>query len=134
MTVMDQQGVEVLQLRRPFRFFFHRLEIADNLGRPLGALQKRFSLLRRIYVIENARGEERMTLFGPILHPWTFKILKQGEEVGKIQKKWSGIGRELFTDADNFGIEFSPAVDPDERMLLIASVFLIDFIHFENRN
>lgn len=27
-------------------------------------------------------------------------------KVGLIQKRWSGIGKEMFTDADNFGVTF----------------------------
>ena len=26
------------------------------------------------------------------------------QEVGKISKKWSGLAKEYFTDADNFGV------------------------------
>ena len=33
-------------------------------------------------------------------------------EVGKISKQWSGLAREFFTDADNFGVscKFNPPV------------------------
>ena len=27
------------------------------------------------------------------------------QEVGKISKKWSGLAKEYFTDADNFGVQ-----------------------------
>ena len=27
------------------------------------------------------------------------------QEVGKISKKWSGLAKEFFTDADNFGVQ-----------------------------
>jgi len=73
-------------------------------------------------------------LFGPILHPWTFEI-REGEEVfGKITKKWSGLLKEGFTDADNFGVTF-PADWPNEiKAILLGAVFLIDFVHFEDKN
>ena len=34
---------------------------------------------------------------------------KNGDEVGKVTKQWSGLVKEMFTDTDNFGIncEFS---------------------------
>ena len=32
-------------------------------------------------------------------------------QVGKITKQWSGIGKELFTDADNFGVSFPKDLD-----------------------
>ncbi len=133
MTLMDQGGNVFLKLRRPFRFMFHRIEVEDAHGRPLGAVERRFSLLRRIYEVMDAGGQSRLTLFGPVFRPWTFEIRRGDEVMGKIQKKWSGLGREMFTDADNFGVEFYPGLDPDDRLLLLAAVFLIDFVHFENR-
>ncbi len=133
MTLLDQGGNVFLRLRRPFRFMFHRIEVFDAEDRPLGAVERRFSLLRRIYDVLDTQGQTRITLFGPVFRPWTFEIRKSNEVVGKIQKKWSGLGRELFTDADNFGIEFSPLLDHDDRLRLLAAVFLIDFVHFENR-
>ena len=97
-------------------------------------MKRNFSLLRRIYTVYGADGREAFQLFGPILHPWTFQIRSRGTEVGKITKKWSGLLKESFTDADNFGVLF-PADWPVERKgLFLGAVFLIDFVHFENRN
>ena len=37
------------------------------------------------------------------------------QEVGKITKQWSGLGKEMFTDADNFGINFPMDLDVKVR-------------------
>ena len=74
---------------------------------------------------------EIFQLYGPILHPWTFIIRIGDREVGKITKKWSGLLKEAFTKADNFGITFPTGVDLIRKSLLLGAVFLIDFVHFE---
>jgi uncharacterized protein YxjI len=133
-TVTDlSKNTAVLSLRRPFRFIFHRLEVRTADGQPIGALQKRWTWFRRKYTVENAQGQEIATLFGPFWRPWTFKIMVPGSEaeLGLIQKKWSGLAKEMFTQADNFWIELDQVRDPQLRTLLFASTVLIDVVHFE---
>lgn len=127
------QGRPILSLRRPFRFIFHRLEVSTADGQPIGALQKRWTWFRRKYEIEDASGNVIATLFGPFWRPWTFKILLPGQtqEVGLIQKRWSGLAKEMFTQADNFGVDFEQVSDPALRALLFASTVIIDVVHFE---
>ena len=48
--------------------------------------------------------------FSEILNIWYCKV-------GKISKQWSGLGKEVFTDADNFGINFP--LDLDVKVALI---------------
>jgi hypothetical protein len=39
---------------------------------------------------------------------WDFKfITKSGREIGTVTKKWAGLGKELFTSADNYIISLS---------------------------
>jgi uncharacterized protein YxjI len=123
----------VLKLKRPFRFYFHELKIMEPGGRTLGTIQRRFSLLRRIYSVLDRSGNEIFQLFGPILHPWTFEIRKNEKEYGKITKKWSGLLKEGFSDADNFGVTFPATWDVSVKSLFLGAVFLIDFVHFENK-
>jgi uncharacterized protein YxjI len=127
--VSEVGGRVLLKLRRPFRFFFHRLEVSDADGRPLGAIQREWSFLRRIYTIEGA-GQPAQ-LFGPILKPWTFELRVGERVVGVIQKRWSGLAKEMFTDADNFGADLSQVSDPALKALACAAIVLIDIVHFE---
>jgi uncharacterized protein YxjI len=126
---------QLLVLHRPFRFIFHRLEVRDTQGNLLGAIQRKWTWFRRKYLVENASGETVATLFGPFFRPWTFKIQlgHGGQEVGMIQKKWSGLLKEAFTDADNFWIDYAAIEDPQLRAVLFAAMVLIDIVHFENR-
>ncbi len=52
-------------------------------------------------------------------------------QVGKISKHWSGIAREAFTDADNFGVSFPMDLDVRMKATLLGALFLIDFMFFE---
>lgn len=67
-----------LRAVRPFRFYFHRINVYDAQGDLLGSVQRRFALMRRIYDVLDSSGHAMFQLFGPILHPWTFEI-KQGD-------------------------------------------------------
>jgi len=123
----------VLHLRRPFRFFLHRLEVSDHAGAKLGAIQRRWTWFRRKYVVEGPDGAEVATLFGPFFRPWTFQVMLPGgeREVALIQKKWSGLLKEWITEADNFWVQFDDVPDPRLRALLFSATVLIDAVHFE---
>ena len=132
--VARADGSTVLNLERPFRFFFHKLDVRDAQGKLLGTIEREFSLLRRLYRIYSSRGMEMFRLYGPLLHPWTFEIRENDRQVGKITKKWSGLAKEAFTDADNFAVEMPPGKDAETKSVLLGAVFLIDFVHFERSN
>ena len=126
----------VLELRRKFRFFFHRLEVFDHQGSKLGAIERQWTWFRRKFTVEGPTGEEVATLFGPFWRPWTFEIRLPGDEhaSGVVQKKWSGLLKEAFTEADNFWVELDRVEDPNLRALLFSATVLIDVVHFEKKN
>jgi hypothetical protein len=122
-----------LTLSRPFTWFFARIEVLGEGGRPLGTIQQRFSILRKRLDVLAPGGRVLARITGPLLHPWTF-IATAGEsdrELGRIEKKWSGGVSELFTDADTFLVTFGGA-DATLRRLLLAAAVLVDFRWFED--
>lgn len=130
--VLDVGTREVaLTLHRPFRFIFHQLEVRAPDGTRLGTIQRRWSWIRRIYSILDPEGREVAMLFGPVFRPWTFEVQVGGAVRGMIQKRWSGLAKEMFTDADNFRIELEQIEDDQLRALVFAATVLIDVVHFE---
>ncbi len=120
-----------LRLNRRFRFIFHRLEVQAGSGESLGAIEMRWSWFRRIYDIQDATGRVVAQLYGPFLRPWTFEVRVGDRVVGQIQKRWSGLGKELFTDADNFGVDLHSLDDAALKVLVFAATVLVDVVHFE---
>lgn len=134
MRITDPQGQVQLTLRRPWNWFFSELHVTDATGARVGMIDQKFALFSRRFVITDAAGTELGQLHGPFFRPWTFRVMAGGQQVGKISKQWSGLLKEAFTDADNFGVEFGPSMSPALRTLVLAATFLIDFLYFEDRN
>ncbi|MEO6594796.1 MAG: phospholipid scramblase-related protein [Planctomycetota bacterium] len=129
--VYDASGQQLGRGEKPFRWFFHRMEVFDG-DQSIGAVQRKFSWLHRVFAIENAAGQEVMELKSPLFRIWTFTLWFQGQEVGVIRKKWGGLLKEMFTDADVFGLEVKKHVPLEVRKLLLIATFLVDFTCFEN--
>ncbi len=130
--VYDAAGLEVLRGEKPFRFFFHRMEVFEG-SRKLGSIQRRWSWIHRKFSVEDPQGQEVLSILSPLFRIWTFKLLFREQEVGRISKKWGGLLREMFTDADTFGIEYTAGGDLEPlRPVLLMATFLVDFTCFEN--
>jgi uncharacterized protein YxjI len=134
MHVSTTEGQPAYVMKRPFRFWFYEISVHDTHERLLGTVTKQFSVVNRRYVLQPANGGETYEIFGPLFRPWTFTLKKDGVECGMISKKWSGLGKEMLTDADHFGVEFPPQASVDLKALFLGAVFLIDFAHFEDNN
>jgi uncharacterized protein YxjI len=57
----------------------------------------------------------------------------QGEELGRVTKKWAGLGKELFTNADTYVITLSDSAAgrPEIAQLLLAAGLAIDTVFKE---
>ena len=134
LELKSPEGSTLLRLRRPFHWWLSHMDVEDAQGQRLGSIQQRFAFFERLYEVCGPSGEVLAVLRGPFFKPWTFHLELGGREVGKIQKQWSGLGKEMFTTADNFGVSFMDVGDARLRTLVVAATFLIDFVHFEKRN
>ncbi|KAJ1464406.1 hypothetical protein T484DRAFT_1649648, partial [Baffinella frigidus] len=57
-----------------------------------------------------------------------------GQEVAKIVKVWSGLSKELCTDADNFELNFNNVQKPVSKARLLGSLFLLNQLYFEGKS
>ena len=59
---------------------------------------------------------------------------REGRELARVEKKWSGMLTEAFTDADRFRVAFdAPELSPDERALVLSAGIFIDLQYFERK-
>lgn len=113
------------------------MEVYSINGQLVGTIEQNWSLLRANFSIKNAAGETVLKIDGPCC-TWSicgdveFSVMSvDGEtKVGKITKQWAGLAREMFTDADLFGVTFPMDLDVHVKALLLATTFLIVSILF----
>lgn len=130
----DTSRQPMMKAHHPFRFYFQRLEVYDNDGRMIGALQQRFSLLSKRFDVQNDKGMTIMEVSSPIWKVWTFPFKHNGQQIAQVAKKWAGFLSEAFTDKDKFLVEFQdPALKENERRLVLAAALFIDLQYFEKK-
>lgn len=147
MAITDNQGMEVARFMRPFKCTvrcctcycpcqLQEMEVTAA-GQTVGTIQQKWDACNPIYKICDANGEQVLEIKGPVCAisccaDINFEVMTMdGTVVGKVTKQWSGVAREAFTDADNFGVNFPIDLDVRIKTVLLAAVFLIDFMFFE---
>lgn len=124
----------VLRAVHPFRFFFQRLEVFTADGRALGAIQQRWAFFSKRFDVEDPTGRVILTVSSPLWRPWTFAFERDGQELARVEKKWGGMLREAFTDADRFRVLYqSHQLGLEERSLVLAAGIFIDLQYFEQK-
>ncbi len=132
--VVENGGAPVLQASRDFFWLRSHLRV-DADGRRIGALNRIFGLGRKFALVD-PDDREITRLSGGLFRRHTFIAQSAGGgEIARVTKQWSGFGREMFTDADTFVVQFTDAgTDNDFRLLMLASAFAIDLDFFENQS
>ena len=124
----------VLRVVHPFRLFFQRLEVSTADGRSIGAIQQRWALFSKRFDVTDNSGRVLLSVSSPFWRPWTFAFQRDGRELARVEKKWSGMLQEAFTDADRFRVAFeSPELGLEERSLVLAAGIFIDLSYFERK-
>jgi len=129
----DGARQEAFRAHHPFRFFFQRLEVSQG-GRPVGVIQQRFSVFTKRFDVLDANGALLFEMKSGLFKLWTFPFFRGEQQVGVIEKKWSGVFNEVFTDKDNFRVAFTdPALTLDQRLLMLAAAVFVDLQYFERK-
>lgn len=131
-TIFNQQKQKVFDLNFPFRWFFKTLILTDADGREIGHLEERFAIFRKKFDVYDNQRRVVAKINSSFFKFWTFEFFDHGRSLGKIQKKWSGMLGEIFTDKDNFVVTFTPMTNPDTKALMLATCLMVDIIYFEN--
>ncbi|XP_069976399.1 phospholipid scramblase 2 isoform X2 [Penaeus vannamei] len=145
MKIMDNSQNEVIHLNRPlacdsclFPCCLQSIEVTSPPGTVIGSIHQEWSILAPKFTVRNASDDVILRIEGPfctysICGDVEFQVLSPdgSTQVGKISKQWTGLAKEAFTDADNFGITFPIDLDVKMKATLLGAVFLIDAIYFE---
>ena len=128
-------GRALLSIHRGVRLLRASVTVSRE-GQLLGTFQAKLLSLGGAFRVFDAQQREVALIKGD-WKGWNFVMTSaSGEELGRVTKKWAGIGKELFTTADNYVISLNAraAGDPTIGPLLLAAGVAIDTVFKEDND
>ncbi len=127
--VKTPDGQPVLRVKRGVSIFLSSVEVFDEQDQLIGIFKQKFFSIGGKFEVMDSEGRPLCMLKGHWLS-WNFNFVKGNTVFANVSKKWDGIGKELFTSADNYMVEISNEVPENNalRTLILAAVLCIDMV------
>lgn len=127
-VVATKEGEQLVRIKRKSTMFRSKVQVLDENDQHIGTFKQSFRIGGGFRVLD-PQGQIAFDLKGKWT-TWEFSFKLGDKELGKITKKWAGLGKELFTSADNYiiNIQEDVPVDHPVRKLIIASAMSIDMV------
>jgi uncharacterized protein YxjI len=128
-VITDTEKAVLLTIKRGFTFLRSQVEVFNGEGVLIGRFRQRLLSVGGKFDVQDATGNLICRLEGKWTG-WNFSFKRDEKVLATVSKKWAGIGRELFTSADNYMISIDESVAPEDeaRPLILAAVMCIDMV------
>jgi uncharacterized protein YxjI len=134
MTPFDIQirtpdGKQIVRITRGISLFLSKVTVLDEQGQIIGGFKQKLFSIGGSFNVLDANNNPICLLKGK-WSGWDFRFMAGDTQLAHVTKKWAGIGKELFTSADNYVLEISESVPTDNagRQLILAAVMCIDMV------
>jgi uncharacterized protein YxjI len=127
--VKNAMGQTVVRVKRGVSFFVSTVEVFDEKDFLIGRFVQKFFSIGGKFDVQDANGNLLCKLTGEWTS-WEFKFASEAMEYATVSKKWAGLGKEMFTTADNYVLTINEGTPKDGpiRKLIIAAVMCIDMV------
>jgi uncharacterized protein YxjI len=127
--VRTPDGQPVLCVRRGIALFLSKVDVMDEREQRVGGFAQKFFSFRDKFSVLGANDQPLCVLQGNWTS-WDFKFMAGDQELARVSKQWAGLGKELFTSADNYILQINPVVPADNpvRLLILGAVMCIDLV------
>jgi uncharacterized protein YxjI len=122
-------GETLITVKRGISIFLSKVDVLDKSGQRIGGFKQKLFSIGGSFSVLGADDSVICQLKGKWTG-WDFRFLAGENELANVSKKWAGLGKELFTSADNYILQISEQVPADQpaRQLIIAAVMCIDMV------
>lgn len=131
----DETNEVVVSIKKKWSFIRSKVMITGKDGKEIGYFKSKILSLGGGFRVYDNNDIQFADVKGDWVG-WDFKIVDMSSKIiGTISKKWAGIGKELFTTADNYVLslyEDREHTDVDAALILAAGL-AIDIIYKEGK-
>lgn len=127
--IRTPQGEQIVRITRGISIILSKVEVRDEADQLIGCFKQKFFSIGGKFNVLDQDENVICTLKGKWTG-WDFRFMAEDVELAHVSKKWSGLGKELLTSADNYMLSISEEVPPDSpiRKLIMAAVMCIDMV------
>jgi len=127
--VRTPEGQQVVRVKRGVSLFLSKVDVHDENDQVIGGFKQKFFSVGGAFNVLDQNDQPVCHLKGKWTG-WNFRFMKDDVELAQVSKKWAGMGKEMFTSADNYVLSISEAVPPESniRKLILAAVMCIDMV------
>jgi uncharacterized protein YxjI len=129
-VIKNMDGSQVVRVSRGVSFFLSHVKVYDEDDKMIGSFKQKMFSLGGAFTVLDLEENPVCKLKGKWTG-WDFRFLANDDtEYAHVAKKWAGIGKELFTSADNYVLEISKDLPEGAiaRKLILAAVMCIDMV------
>ncbi|MFA6318749.1 MAG: phospholipid scramblase-related protein, partial [Elusimicrobiota bacterium] len=134
--IFDKDNKPALRVRRPWFWIWSSTFVEDGCGRPVGSIHRKFRWISRRFDILDPAGQLAAGVEAGFFRIWTFDLVDPtGAKIGAITKKWGGLLKEVFSDADRFVVMLDGPAAPrsdDAKAAILGAALALDFDYFED--
>jgi uncharacterized protein YxjI len=126
-------GKIIVSIKRGMTFLRSKVKVLIEGEKEIGYFKSKLFSFGGGFIIYDVKDTKVAEIKGD-WKGWNFKLSDtSGREIGTITKKWSGLGKEMFTSADNYMISIpdSGKSDAGVKALLLAAGIAIDTVFKE---
>ncbi len=128
-AIRTPEGQPIVNVKRGISIFLSKVEVHDENDQLIGIFKQKFFSIGGKFDVLDPDENPICSLKGKWTS-WDFHFMAGEQELAHVSKKWAGLGKELFTSADNYVLSISESVPADSaiRKLILAAVMCIDMV------
>jgi uncharacterized protein YxjI len=127
--IREPNGKTLIHIKRGVSIFLSKVSVHDEDESLLGSFKQKFLSIGGKFDVVDPNEQLLCQLKGKWTG-WNFSFGLEDVEFGHVSKEWSGLGKELFTSADNYMLTIGESLEADHplRKLIVAAVMCIDMV------
>lgn len=127
--VRTPDGQQVVRIKRGISIFLSNVQVFDENDQLIGGFKQKFFSIGGAFKVLDENDVPICELKGKWTG-WNFRFLAGEVELALVTKKWAGLGKEMFTSADNYILQIDESVPIENgiRQLIIGAVMCIDMV------
>lgn len=135
LQIFDENENLMATISKNYTFHLAKFSIKNSQDEEIATIVQKFAFLKPSFIISDVDNNQIATIQGNLLAR-DFHVIDRAsdEEIGTVSKKWNGLVKEMFTNADKYAINISESLsNASYRIAIIATAIAIDILFREGR-